>query len=306
MFAVQHVDDILDQARQEVQRVKRSARLLDVTPEQYHADPCAGGPSLSHSVATTLLNRSPKHAWLEHPRLGGTRRPPTSAMDEGALLHRLLLGKGADFQLLNAPDYKTKWARELRDEVRAEGKIPILTHDYHDLMEVTRRVSARCAELGFALDGRSEVAIEFTEESKHGLVTCRCMIDHVRDEQLQLIDLKRVANVNPRDLPRAIAEYGYDIQRAAYLRAYELLTGQTGRAEFVFLFFEPEPPYEVVPAFLGGPSRHYGDSRWQRAVDLWGKLLAEGTYPWPGYSEGAIVIDVPPYALTLELGSDYT
>ena len=40
-----------------------------ITAAQYHADPCEP-LSLSSSTAWTLLNKSPKHAWSEHPKLG--------------------------------------------------------------------------------------------------------------------------------------------------------------------------------------------------------------------------------------------
>ena len=41
---------------------------LGVIEAEYHADP-APEPSLSRSLAHTLLTRSPRHAWQAHPRL---------------------------------------------------------------------------------------------------------------------------------------------------------------------------------------------------------------------------------------------
>ena len=50
----------------------RRARILDVTHEQYLADPCAT-PSLNQSTAHVMLTKSPLHAWHQHPRLGKAR-----------------------------------------------------------------------------------------------------------------------------------------------------------------------------------------------------------------------------------------
>jgi hypothetical protein len=66
-----------------------------VTPEEYHKD--LDGPTLSQSTAHTLIARSPYHAWLYHPRLGGKQREATKEMDLGAIVHELLLGKGRGF-----------------------------------------------------------------------------------------------------------------------------------------------------------------------------------------------------------------
>lgn len=88
-----------------------TARILNVSEAAYHADPCPS-PSLSQSIAHTLITQSPRHARLEHPRLGGQQRASTKAMDEGAILHKLLLGAGADFEMVVADDWRTKAAKE--------------------------------------------------------------------------------------------------------------------------------------------------------------------------------------------------
>ena len=41
-----------------------------ISAADYHAD-CAPEPSLSSSIARTLLAQSPLHAYHAHPRMGG-------------------------------------------------------------------------------------------------------------------------------------------------------------------------------------------------------------------------------------------
>jgi hypothetical protein len=145
-----------------------TARILTVTETEYHSDPCAT-PSLSHSVAHTLVTQSPRHAWLEHPRLGGNKeRASTKAMDEGSILHRLLLDAGSDFDVLAVDDFRGKDARAERDDSLARGRIPIKVRDFERLHEAALRLKQNARGQGFPLGlpgSRSELAIEFTEKA---------------------------------------------------------------------------------------------------------------------------------------------
>jgi PDDEXK-like domain of unknown function (DUF3799) len=129
-------------------------------------------------------------------------------------------------------------------------------------------------------------------------------LDLVRPDHV-IYDIKRVASANPKDIARKIVEYGYDIQAVTYTRGYEQLIPEAlGRSEFIFLFCEPEPPYEVVPARLDAYHREIGTRRWDKALALWDKLLTEGSYPWPGYVDGAITLVPPQYVINQELGDE--
>jgi hypothetical protein len=68
-----------------------------ISADAYHADP-APAPSLSSSIAKTILHQTPRHAWFEHPRLNPNFEPKDdSKFDLGSVAHELLLGKGAGF-----------------------------------------------------------------------------------------------------------------------------------------------------------------------------------------------------------------
>lgn len=285
-----------------------SARILDVTEAVYHADPCSS-PSLSHSIAHTLVTHSPRHAWLEHPRLGGNKdRASTKAMDEGSILHRLLLDAGSDFDVLAVDDFKTKDARAERDDSIARGRIPIKVKDFEQLHEAAIRVKQNAANQGFPLGlvaSRSELAIEFTERVEVDDVLCRCRLDQVRADHV-IYDVKKVRSANPHDIEPNIVEFGMDLQHAAYTRAYEqLVPDALGRSDFVFLFCEIEPPYEVVPARIDGAFREIGRRRWEKAVRLWRALLLDGSWPWPGYADGAVTLMAPAWTVSQELGEQW-
>jgi hypothetical protein len=276
-------------------------RILDVTPQQYQRDPCRI-PSLNSSVARTLVAETPAHAYVQHPRLGGSGEDSggTPAVQDGALIHKLLLGKGKEIAIIEAPDFRTAEARSQRDAALAEGFLPVLQHKLIANAAVAARLRDKCAAVGYPFDGESEVCIEWLDDG----ILCRSMLDHARLAGGIIYDVKKVARAHPAQIARTFIEYGYDIQREAYCRAVTRLHPElTGRVQFVFLFVEIEPPYSVIPAKPDGYFREIGALRWERALHIWRECRASGN--WPSYSvDGApITIEAPPWVVSQEIGS---
>jgi len=275
------------------------ARILDVTPEQYHADPCLT-PSLSASIAKILAEKSPAHARIAHPRLGAqVPHASTPAMDAGSVIHRLVLGKGGDFEALDFPDYRTKAAQQARDAARAAGLTPMLAHEVAELTDAAKHITAQLTSIGFRIfPERSEVAAEWQERvhASDALVQCRCMFDQVDLDTGLILDLKKTVSASPVEIQRNITRYGYDVQHAAYTSAMRTLRpGLAGHEEFIFLFVEIEEPYAVTPVKLTGDFRALGDSRWSRAVRTWYECLQSND--WPAYTRGVIEIEPTPWAM---------
>lgn len=278
-----------------------AARVLDVTPAEYHTDPLPS-PSLSSSIAHAIVSESPLHGWTLHPKFGGAARGATKAKDGGSILHRLLLGRGAALAVIDAPDFRAKEAREQRDAAIAAGKVPVKLAELQQLSEVAGKIRDRCLAQGFAFDGESEVAVGWYEQGEKGPVLCRSMFDHVYMDRGVIYDVKRVSSANPRDCARHFVEYGYDIAYTAYTRALAKLRPELeGRIEMIYLYCETEPPYSVVPARPDGAFREIGAQRWSRAVALWERGLATGS--WPGYCSGEpVTLSPPQYVIRDELG----
>ena len=278
----------------------RRARILNVTEEEYFADPCAT-PSLSQSIANVLVTESPRHAWLRHPRLGKTPEEGTRALDDGSVLHKLLLGKGAAIEVIAADNYKTKLAQELRDAAITAGKVPVLASRFAEIGKAAAALRNEAAAQGFSLTGESEVAIEWIEEAQNA-VLCRGRLDHVFQDRGVIYDVKKTRNASPAYLARQFVELGYDMQYAAYTRALTALHPEfEGRVDFVFLFMEIEPPYSVVPVRPDGAFKEIGTLRWRRAVEIWEACLTSNR--WPGYCSGAITLNAPVYVINRELGN---
>ena len=134
--------------------------IYDLTAAEYHADPCVA-PSLSSGVAWELLTRSPLHAWAKHPRLNPDFEPDHSAkFDLGTAAHTLILGKGDQIHVIDAPDYRTKEAQGQRATAILDGKTPLLTWQYERAVVMRDRVieQLRGHELGhvFGQPGEAE------------------------------------------------------------------------------------------------------------------------------------------------------
>lgn len=284
------------------------ARYLgDMPPERYHSDPVGEVPTLSSSCAATLINRSPFHAWLEHPRLGKCRDEETEAMSAGTLLHALVLGKGLDrIAVLDVDDYRTKDAKAARDAAIAAGRTPIKRAQFEAAERLATDVRAELTDRGIVLDGASEVAVTWTETATDGTpVQCRAQLDHVKPEAGIIYDLKTCRSAHPRAIQSHIIEYGYDVQHAAYTSALRKLHPElAGKMRMEFLFVETLPegaPRRVLLArvALDGMFRELGARRWQRAIDEWAACLR--TKRWPDYYGGNVVeIQAPGWILSNE------
>lgn len=264
-----------------------SARILDVTPDEYHAI-----DAFSPSTATTVIQRSPLHALVSRGK------SPTKLMDRGSVMHAMILGDGKKFRVLDYKDWRTDKAKTERETARAEGLIPILKHEHDDAAEATIAILNRLRDLGIRLDGKSEVAIAWEEATKHGTVKCKTMLDHVVLARGEITELKIVDDAAPDRSERSAENFGHAIACAARIRALSGLAPElAGRIRYRFLFCEAEPPYAIYAPFPTGEFRELGERRWIRAVEAWAKC--EASSYWPAYEQHEF-INPPGWAMAKE------
>ena len=275
----------------------------DVT---YYGDKFFEGPTLSYSIAKILLNKSPYHAWLHHPRLGGVSRESSEEMDRGTIIHNLVLGGGPDLFVVQAPDWRTKDARAHRDAAVARGEIPVLEHKLEEYRLVADHIVDACREKGIDFrEGESEAVILWEEETSFGPIKCRGRLDNVLFDRGVIRDLKNCDNAHPDAIARAIENMGYDIQVAAYLSAIRTVQPAiAGRDSFVWIFAEELPEGSprramVNLAYPSGVLLERGAMRWRRACELWAKCLRLDH--WPAYEE--TMVDPPAWAMKEEIGA---
>jgi hypothetical protein len=286
-----------------------TARIIECTDLEYLNDPCAR-PSLSKSIATILVGKSCLHAWAAHPRLGGVKKTSTDVQTDGLVLHKLLLGKGAELEVLDIADYRTTRAKDLRDAAYAANKIPVKMADYKEAVEASSRMRDSFVSLGYEFTGHSEVAIEWTERVGDGEksveVLCRCKIDHliVSRDSAVIYDFKKARSAHENDITRVVEDYGMDIQYVAYQRAVRALYPYVTAVPFTFLVAEFEPPYAVNHIEPDSIWEDIGHVRWDLALTKWAECLRLGS--WPGYAgEHPTIITPPAWVKRRYLGDDF-
>jgi len=267
--------------------------IYTLTEEAYHADPCPT-PSLSRSSARTLLDRSPRHAWLTHPKLGGQSRPDSKAMAFGRLVHSLLLeGPQARITLLDHDDFRSKAARQDRDQAKAQGLLPVLRRDYDHAMAMVDAAKRQCADHDVALDftqGQAEQTILWQEEN----LWCRARIDWLPESPTAPVyDYKTTSlSAHPRALQRRLWDTGSELQAAFYRRGLSRLRGHS--PDFRFIVQETEPPYALTIASLSDEAMALAQKRIGQAITLWQRCLRENH--WPGYPVTLQSTDAPAWA----------
>ncbi len=266
-----------------------TAEILNVTPEQYFAL-----PGLSSSIAKVIVEKSPLHAKVARD----SEREATKNMDRGAVIHRLVLGKGKSFTAVDADDWRTNKAKDARDAARAQGLVPVLAKHLDEHRVAAEKIREELARRGFHLDGDSEVAVQWHE----GETLCRSMFDHVwlkRGSVGTILDLKITDDASPDFVERNSERLGYAIQAAAYTRALTALRPElAGRVDFLFAFCEPETPWAMNISRPDGAFRAIGEARWLRAVQMWERCLR--TNEWPAYGDGVNALTVPRWVLSKE------
>lgn len=260
---------------------------------EYLADPC-DEPSLSSSIASLIVSKSPWHAWRAHPRLGN-QRDSSDEQDRGTIVHSLVLGEEHRFEVLDVKDFRTKSAQESRDNAAARGLIPIKKAFYDECAEEACGIRVTLAtRYGIRINA---MKVERTAIWREDGATCRARLDAW--DGRTIYDLKTTRDASPVAIERAVRSYDYHVQQAAYVSAVEHLEPHlAGRVRFVFLFVENDTN-EVVPVELDGGLVSIGQNRWKRAVDAWTRCMRADK--WPGYAPTeALRIDCSEWAATAD------
>lgn len=271
--------------------------FFDVPCEAYFADPCPE-PSLNNSLIDTLLFQTPLHVAAKHPRLNGgeeVAKKETEAMCLGSVVHRLALGAGKDYAVLDFENYRTNDARNARDAAVEAGKVPILAHTFDAAAELAPRLRAHLDEMLLGEPFLPEVVIAWKIATPHGEVWARAMIDAWCPTLNLAVDLKTWADASLGAAEKKVAREGYDTQAAWYTRGLEFLTGQPGKIRFAFLVGEKEAPHCSQPFELDEAWRSSAWDLCEEAVGIFAKCLK--AKQWPGYQRNPVLLSPPDWLI---------
>lgn len=264
--------------------------IYTIPLSEYIKDP-APSPSLNASVAQILLEQTPRHAWMAHPRLGNRGRSESSRADLGTIAHGLLLEDDKSrVVIIKADDWRTKVAKEQRDEARAAGKVPILEKDM-DIVGEMVRVADHVLMGSTLCNDWLDAVPEQTLLWKQGAVWLRSRPDKLTKDGMVYWDYKTAASAHPVQFARAAINNGYDIQAALGRRGVKATKGVTPTV--IFVVQEIEPPFCVSLVSLSEHFLDIADIRLAAAIEKWGAGIAKND--WPSYPDRVMHVDPPAY-----------
>jgi hypothetical protein len=274
--------------------------VYDGIPDvSYHSDPVPGG-SLSASGAKLLLppNCPARFKYnLEHPPV------PKEEFSFGHAAHKLVLGAGPEFSIVDADDWRTKAAKEKRDEAHSTGAVPLLRSDYDHVQAMATAILAHplASRLFDPESGKPEQSAFWVDERTG--VWRRARFDWLPNPtsgRMIISDYKTTPHADLDSIQRSVHNFGYAQQAAWYLDAAVAL-GLHPDPAFVFVFQERVPPYIVTLVQLDEVALSIGRDLNAQAIDLYRRCTSTGE--WPGYSDDIPTISLPQWYVNRHEGA---
>jgi len=242
-----------------------------IEAEEYHA---------TDAVSASLLksvDRSPAHATV--------KIEPTAAMDFGTAFHAALLEpeKFNDTYAVFDGDKRTKDGKAQYESLIQAGKTTIKPEDLEAIEGMSESIRLHESAGALMKSGVAELSRFWME----GELMAKCRPDWAVDSDT-LIDIKTTTDASPAGFARAVANFKYHMQAAWYMRG-------TGASRFYFIAVETKPPYAVGVYELDRLSLDEGESRIERALDLW-RQYKDASFK-PAYSPYIIELSLPSWAL---------
>jgi hypothetical protein len=216
-----------------------------IPSQQYHADDLGDLPTLSASVANTLIEQSPAHARIKHPRLNPDFEPENKAVfDLGSAAHNVVLRQDSwreEIEVIDASDWRKKDAREARDKAHEDGRIPLLAEQYESVNAMVSALEANRYTNRVFTDGTPEVTLIWQDE-KTG-VMCRCrpdwMPNHVNHPWP---DYKTTTDIRPEIWDRRFCMDHGGLLRAAFYEAGINACCDVDKPQLYYVVQEVSPP----------------------------------------------------------------
>lgn len=274
----------------------------DIDAVDYHLDPCPE-PSISNSLMPPILTQTPRDFAWSHPRrnelvptmpVEPDIRKTTAAKVRGDIVHQLALGKGRGIAIGDFKDWRTDKAKAFRDAAEADGLTAIKRADYDEAVPLAAMIKERIKR---ALDGAdyvTEVVGMYQEQTQHGPVWVRLMIDVWCAERCVIIDPKVTSRLYDGLVEKHALAMGWDRQSALYTHALaKIIPDTAGRLEFWDLMINPDAPHV---SRLWAPEKAWEASsvrQCQLAIDRFAECM--WTKKWPGFSKWRARGPMPPW-----------
>ena len=211
-------------------------------------------------------------------------------MELGSAAHAMFL-QGLDIvEHIPFDSYRTKDAKEMRDNARERGMIPLKTKAYNSAKNLYEALEEFRDRTGYFTQGRPEQTVIWDEGDHWG----RCRIDWLPDDPAApLLDLKTTGGLATlAGWGRTAFQFGADLQAAMYPRACEFVRHEAPNG-MLFVVAETSPPYAIRVFGLDDIAVDVGRQKAAAARAIWVQCLALGQ--WPSYPLNTEWILPPPW-----------
>lgn len=253
-------------------------------------------PGVSSGMIKLCHQKSAYHVWSAY--VDPEREDEgTESMDWGRALHeKFLLGDQSfddHFILVETLDRRTKegkakWA-DYEQQAAATGKT--LIRQSEELTQMEKQVEAL----------RSNKLVQERMEGTQRELSCysgdkKCRFDAVGGEKRLASDVKTIYEITRHRINAAVANFGYHIQAAWYLKVAEELEMDIHYDRFGLTFVESKKPYDVCVALISNDAIERG----RDIVDRYYPEIqaCRETGIWPGFGGQEVVANIPLYAYT--------
>ncbi len=261
--------------KEEIENIEKIASgengeaLLDIPEEIYHAE-----KRFISKHSLDIFRESPfKYKEMIEGRL---ERTTSAAMEFGTALHCAVLEpeKFAEIYVdAGAINRRTKEGKAQWESLIASGKKPLSVDDFSKISSIRDNIfSHEAAADLFSGKGLNEVSLFSTNAFKtmDGYkFKAKCRMDRLilKDNCAVIIDLKTASDVSDKAIQRAIANFRYDIQAYFYEKILCEIT-HLAAIDFIFVFVETKPPYEVKVVKLTEEWLEVAESDVRRDLEL--------------------------------------
>jgi hypothetical protein len=260
-----------------------------IPDDLYHTDKT----SLSASGAKLLLPPSvpAKYRWcMDNPP------PPKPVFDFGKLVHKLVLGEGADIDVIHAKDWRTKSAQEAKTKAHNAGLIPVLASEHDQAEKMAEQVHQHPLAGALFRDGDAETSLCVTDPDTGVRLRARPDYMNQYDGRLTITDYKTAADANPDTFGRTAFQWSYHLQFAWYVHVARLLELDDNPA-FLFVVQEKTAPYLVSVCELDAEAFLLGRKQMQQAIATF-KTCTEMD-AWWGYPPEIQSLSLPAWAYSV-------
>lgn len=263
--------------------------VYDLAMSDYHGQP-ADALCMGSSDAVTLTNSTPAHLQASWHEEGDDSK----ASDLGTIIHTLILEPhraAKQLAVIVADDWRTKVAREQRDDARARGCTPILEKDLDGAHAAVQCVMDHPIAATLLAKGDAEKSW-FAKDEATGLYR-KCRPDFFTESRI-IVDVKSVASCAPEFLQRRVYDGGWFQQAPWYCDVVERVSGAPAKG-YCWICVEQKPPHAVVVRRPPDTVLMHGHRLNQEAFALFARCVATGE--WPAYGEEIEDLSLPSFAM---------